>query len=75
MAPKSSREEEKKMSKQMTPAEIELIHQSFARLAFGVEYNEGGSHAHEKARAAYAKRGRKSQQSGLERARGLPRYP
>jgi hypothetical protein len=31
--PKSNREEEKKMSKQMTPAEIELIRQGFARFA------------------------------------------
>ena len=30
---KSNREEEKKMNKQMTPAEIELVQQSFARLA------------------------------------------
>ena len=37
------REEENKMKKQMTPAEIELARQSFAKLAFGVEYNEGGS--------------------------------
>jgi hypothetical protein len=37
------REEENKMNKQMTPAEIELARQSFAKLAFGVEYNEGGS--------------------------------
>jgi hypothetical protein len=36
-------EEENKMNKQMTPAEIELARQSFAKLAFGVEYNEGGS--------------------------------
>ena len=36
-------EEENKMKKQMTPAEIELARQSFAKLAFGVEYNEGGS--------------------------------
>jgi hypothetical protein len=33
MAPKSNREEEKKMNKQITPAEIELVQQSFARLA------------------------------------------
>jgi len=32
------------MNKQMTPAEIELARQTFARLAFGVEYNKGGSH-------------------------------
>ena len=32
-APKSNREEEKKMNKQMTPAEIELVQQSFAWLA------------------------------------------
>jgi hypothetical protein len=31
--PKSNREKEKKMNKQMTPAEIELLQQSFARLA------------------------------------------
>ena len=36
-------EEENKMYKQMTPAEIELARQSFAKLAFGAEYNEGGS--------------------------------
>jgi len=36
-------EEENKMNKQMTPAEIELARQSFAKVAFGVEYNEGGS--------------------------------
>jgi hypothetical protein len=29
--PKSNREEEKKTNKQMTPAEIELLQQSFAR--------------------------------------------
>jgi hypothetical protein len=29
--PKPNREEEKKMNKQMTPAEIELLQQSFAR--------------------------------------------
>jgi hypothetical protein len=42
---KSNREEEKKMNKQMTPAEIELVGQSFARFVpisdkaflFGVE--------------------------------------
>ena len=33
MAPKSNREEKKKMDKQMTPAQIELIQQSFAGLA------------------------------------------
>jgi hemoglobin-like flavoprotein len=33
MAPKSNREEKRKMDKQMTPAQIELIQQSFARLA------------------------------------------
>jgi hypothetical protein len=32
-SPKSNREEEKKMNKQMTPAEIELLQQSFAGLA------------------------------------------
>jgi 2,4-dienoyl-CoA reductase-like NADH-dependent reductase (Old Yellow Enzyme family) len=32
-APKSNREEEKKMNKQMTPWEIELVQQGFARLA------------------------------------------
>jgi hypothetical protein len=31
--PRSNREEEKKMNKQMTPAEIELLQQSFARFA------------------------------------------
>jgi hypothetical protein len=31
--PKTTLEEEKKMNKQMTPAEIELAQQSFARLA------------------------------------------
>ena len=36
-------EEENKMNKQKTPAEIELARLSFAKLAFGVEYNEGGS--------------------------------
>src|SRR4029077_8425236 len=30
-APKSNREMEKKMNKQMTPAEIELVQQSFAK--------------------------------------------
>jgi hypothetical protein len=33
-------EEENKMNKQMTPAEIEVARQSFAKLAFGVEYDE-----------------------------------
>jgi hypothetical protein len=33
VAPKSNREEEKKMNKQMTPAEIELVQQSFTKLA------------------------------------------
>jgi hypothetical protein len=33
MAPKSNREEKRKMDKQMTPAQIELIQQSFAGLA------------------------------------------
>ena len=33
MAPKSNREEDKKMNKQMTPAEIEFVQQSFARFA------------------------------------------
>jgi hypothetical protein len=33
VAPKSNREEEKKMNKQMTSAEIELVQQSFANLA------------------------------------------
>jgi len=49
------------MNKQMTPAEIELARQSYARLAFGVEYDKGGSHdllqiGHGKARevAGYA---------------------
>jgi hypothetical protein len=32
-APKSKREEEKRMNKQMTPTEIELVQQTFARLA------------------------------------------
>jgi hypothetical protein len=36
-------EEENKMNKQMTPAEIEVARQSFAKLAFGVEYDESGS--------------------------------
>ena len=45
------------MNKQMTPAEIELFRQSFARLAFGIEYNEGGSHAHENAREYLNRRG------------------
>jgi len=36
-------EEENKMNKLMTPAEIEVARQSFAKLAFGVEYNERGS--------------------------------
>jgi len=31
------------MNKQMTPAEIEVARQSFAKLAFGVEYDESGS--------------------------------
>jgi hypothetical protein len=31
LAPRSNREEEKKMNKQMTPAEIEVLQQSFAR--------------------------------------------
>jgi len=33
VAPKSTREEEKKMNKQMTPAKIELVQQGFVRLA------------------------------------------
>jgi hypothetical protein len=33
VAPKSNCEEEKKMNKQMTPAEIEFVQQRFARLA------------------------------------------
>jgi hypothetical protein len=33
MATNANRDEEKKMNKQMTPAEIELVKQSFARLA------------------------------------------
>jgi hypothetical protein len=33
LGPKSNREEEKKMTKQMTPAEIEFLRQSFARFA------------------------------------------
>jgi hypothetical protein len=33
VAPKSNREEEKKMNKQVTPTEIELVQQTFARLA------------------------------------------
>jgi hypothetical protein len=33
VAPKSNREEEKKMNKQMTSAEIQLAQQSFAKLA------------------------------------------
>ena len=32
------------MNKQITPAEIELARQAFARLAFGVEYNEVAAH-------------------------------
>jgi hypothetical protein len=33
MSTNANRDEEKKMNKQMTPAEIELVQQSFARLA------------------------------------------
>jgi hypothetical protein len=33
LSPKPNREQEKKMNKHMTPAEIELIQQGFARLA------------------------------------------
>ena len=40
------------MNKQMTPAEIELARQSFAKLAFGAEYNEGGSPTYCRSRVA-----------------------